>query len=448
MALAQSAPKYYMLINPFTPTQIAANPNQFFGRQAELDDADTAIKNGSVLIQGGVGIGKSSLLAQVRLRIEGFQTPEIGETVCVVGTKEITSVDDLARSILDLFVEIDESSNAFRFKIGGLAEYENREVVNNFTEGRHLATLQRVLTREFLRGFSEENRLLVIAIDEADKCPVAIARLLRAVSTHVQQEHIEGIRFVIAGVNPYFKLMLDEDEGVQRFFYKRIDLRPMPLTEAQELFEAKLDIVTRDARTRDLQIEINPDVIGLVVALSGGHPHVLQLLGSHIIDHENDCNDGMIDKNDMMEALRTVCYEDRGYVYDRLLHSLQASGHLNVLKQILHMSDRSFPTRVSRDEAARLPSDALQWLTDHNILLVVNDNEYGLVDEFLRVRMLLDSVGENPRDMSNRILSFSTLEYYPTSSEIQRRDQDYYEDVSRDFARRYRDQRTNDPFED
>src|SRR5437870_4334289 len=168
-----------MLINPFTPTQIAANPDQFFGRRTELDDAGVAIKKGSVLIQGGIGIGKSSLLAQVRLRVEGFATTPIGETVCIVGHKELTNVDDLARSLLDVFVEIDESNNVFKLKIGGFAEYENREIVKNFTEGRHLATLQRVLTKEFVRGFSEENRLLVIAIDEADKCPVAIARLVR-----------------------------------------------------------------------------------------------------------------------------------------------------------------------------------------------------------------------------------------------------------------------------
>ena len=157
--------------------------------------------------------------------------------------------------------------------------------------------------------------MLVIAIDEADKCPVQIAELaFGAVSTHGQQEHIEGIRFVLAGVNPYFKVMLDEDEGLQRFFYKRIDLQPMPIGEAQELFEAKLKMVIADAEGRGLRIAVNPDVTGLVVQLSGGHPHVLQLLGSHIVDHENKSDDGMIDKNDMVEALRTICYEDRGYI--------------------------------------------------------------------------------------------------------------------------------------
>ena len=56
---------------------------------------------------------------------------------------------------------------------------------------------------------------------------------------------------------------------------------------------------------------------------------MLQLLGSHIVDHENQSDDGIIDKNDTVEALRTICYEDRGYIYDRLLHSLQMSGYFD-----------------------------------------------------------------------------------------------------------------------
>jgi hypothetical protein len=112
----------------------------------------------------------------------------------------------------------------------------------------------------------------------------------------MQQEHIEGIRFVIAGVNPYFKIMIDEDEGLQWSFYKRIDLQPMSIAEEQELFEAKLNLVIEDASRRGLQINVNPDIAGIVVAVSGGHHHVLQLLGSHIIDHENQSDDGIIDK--------------------------------------------------------------------------------------------------------------------------------------------------------
>jgi hypothetical protein len=139
------------------------------------------------------------------------------------------------------------------------------------------------------------------------------------------------------------------------------------------------------------------------------------------------------------------------YIYDRLLHSLKMSGHLDVLKKIISMADRSFPTRVPRDQTDGMSQKALQWLTDNNILLVVNDYEYGLVDEFLRIRLLLDSAGENPRDMSNRILSFTALQYYPTRPERDRLDFDYYEEELRreSFERSIRQwDRGKDPFEE
>ena len=438
---------FAMLKNPFTPTEIAASPDLFFGRRDELAAADMGIKKGSLLIQGGMGIGKSSLLAQVRLRAEGFCSDNAGNSICVVGQKDIKNVEDLARMLLDGLVEIDESSSSFKLKLGPVAEYESNEVVKNFGEGRHCATLLKILNKKFIGPLAESDKLLIIAIDEADKCPVPIARLIRAVSTHLQQEHIASVRFIIAGVNPYFKVMLDEDTGLQRFFYKKIALQPMPIEEAKELFEAKLENVRESAEEQGIDLVINPDVVWLSVRLSGGHPHVLQLLGSHMIDRENLSSDGVIDKNDMLEALRTICYDDRVYVYDQLLHSIRMEGYEEILHRLLSMADASFPTRIPRESAASLEARALDWLIDHNILLVANESEYGFVDEFLRVRILLDRAGENPRDMASRIISFSPVPYHRTTRDDTKTDVDYYEDVVRDFAKKFRDIEAKDPFE-
>jgi len=84
---------------------------------------------------------------------------------------------------------------------------------------------------------------------------------------------------------------------------------------------------------------------------------------------------------------------------------------------------------------------------DNNILLVVSDYEYGLVDEFLRVRMLLDRAGDNPRDMSNKILSFSALHYYPMSRE-DKLDFEYYEALAKDFSIEEYGTPPKDPFEE
>jgi hypothetical protein len=59
------------VLNPFTPSEIAGTPQPFYGpetpqlfygRHSELRELEASLPVGSVLIQGPVGIGKSSLL--------------------------------------------------------------------------------------------------------------------------------------------------------------------------------------------------------------------------------------------------------------------------------------------------------------------------------------------------------------------------------------------------
>ena len=96
-----------MLLNPFTPSEIAALPEDFFGRRNELGLLERCVAKGSVAIQGAIGIGKSSLLARVRLMMEGFNSGHECHTVMAVGNRDIHSVDDAARLVLDRFVHCD-----------------------------------------------------------------------------------------------------------------------------------------------------------------------------------------------------------------------------------------------------------------------------------------------------------------------------------------------------
>lgn len=58
---------------------------------------------------------------------------------------------------------------------------------------------------------------------------------------------------------------------------------------------------------------------------------------------------------------------------------------------LLNMMPRGFPSKVGRLRAQEAMSrDSIQWLVDHNILSTQYPDEYGLVDEFLRIRFMLD----------------------------------------------------------
>ena len=82
--------------------------------------------------------------------------------------------------------------------------------------------------------------------------------------------------------------MVDEDTGVNRFFLQDHHSRAHSYDEATELIEAKLSQAAAWAEEDGLELRIDPTLVTRVVSLSGGHPHLLQLLGSHLIEHEDD----------------------------------------------------------------------------------------------------------------------------------------------------------------
>jgi hypothetical protein len=86
-------------------------------------------------------------------------------------------------------------------------------------------------------------------------------------------------------------------------------------------------------------------------------------------------------------------------VYDSILHSLELSGKLDSVRLIVSKTKNRFPTRISRTSIKKLlPSETIQWLLDHNILSTPTNYHFGFVDEFIRVRMIMDSA-ENDDDI-------------------------------------------------
>jgi len=390
-----------MLINPFTPAAIASAPDDFFGRAEELRTVETSMRQGSVLIDGPIGIGKSSLLSHSILTMEGFGTDHRATSVTAVGHRDVRTVDDAALLLLQEFVQIDETQRSAEFRVGvGIpdvlrAEYSRTgaEIFRYFQEGRHLSALQKIVEKRSLPSALGEGELLLLCIDEADKCPVAIARLIRSVLTYTQQQGVRSVRFVLAGVSPFFKDIVAEDAGVRRFFYKYITLKPLTAEDSADLLETKFALVARDAEVQGDQLKIHPRVIPRVVELSGGHPHILQLLGSHLVEQENEDPDGIIDSHDLEGCLRRVCYEDRAQVYEATLHMLDLEGRAEDLTELLDSGRAGFPTRIEQDKAVEaIGNEAIQWFVEHNILSPRDGAVYGLVDEFLRIRLLLDQL--------------------------------------------------------
>ncbi|NUO81964.1 ATP-binding protein [candidate division KSB1 bacterium] len=378
-----------MLTNPFTPSEIAVRPNDFFGRGEELHLIAHALTKGSVAIQGPMGMGKSSLLSKARLLME--DKPQAAQSVIAVGDKEVKTIEEAARLLLQSFVQMNEAGNTLTVHLRTSCTIAAAEICGYLKAGHDLAALKKIIETETLKKILADRQLLILAIDEADKCPIPLARLIRSLTMHAQQNGVKNVRFLLAGVSPFLQAMLKEDAGVNRFFAKTITLSPMPLEEAALLIETKLAQVVREAEHNGLRLQVLPSVIARVAALSGGHPHLLQLLGTYLVANEEGNPDGVINSRDLIDALRKICYEDRGFVYDATLRQLEIYGMLEALKNLFGIASPEFPTRMARRAAHKVAEEeAIAWLIAEHILSVVSHEEYGLMDEFLRIRMLMD----------------------------------------------------------
>jgi hypothetical protein len=398
-----------LLLNPFTPAEVAAGPDQFFGRDKELRALEASFPVGSVLIQGPIGIGKSSLLARALDMMSGVGSEHHCDVTTCVMHAEIATAEAAARVVLDALSEIDTGSKKVKLKFGlkiGLtaiepvAEYDSGDIVRDYQEGRHLAALMRCLEQDYKRRQQRGRELLLIGIDEGDKTPTAVARLVRAVTTQLQQAGVRDVRFALAGVSPLQQQMLNVDAGVARAFNRVITLEPMTADETVAMLWAKFTATIDDARGRGLEVNVDPEVIDRIASLSGGHPHVAQLLGSHIIQRENEVPDGWLSIDDLVGVFQRVCYDDRGATYAATLHMLEIAGKLSSLTTLLTpgLVNEGFPTRISRQRAAKvIDSGDIQWFVEHGVLVPLSSDEYGLMDEFLRVRLAFDTNGSPER---------------------------------------------------
>lgn len=330
------------------------------------------------------------------------------DTKVAVADGELDSAEAAARLLLDAFVDRTATEGKLRLKfglklLGGIEpniELESKDADRDLREGRNLAALKRILEVDHQRRRAVNRQFLVLGIDEADKAPLAISRLVRSVWTHCQQVGVTDVRFAIAGVSPLHQEMVATDRGVERAFNRVLTLAPMTTDEARELLWSKFTAVITEVQKKGGNLAVEPDVIDRIASLSGGHPHIVQLLGSHMIQHENRSPDGLISIGDLLGALQRICYEDRRATYAATLHMIQNAGKLDSLTTLLGpgLVEEGFPTRIYRQAAAEVvPVGDIQWFVEHDILIPHSGEEYGLVDEFLRVRLAFDAEGPTLR---------------------------------------------------
>jgi hypothetical protein len=100
--------------------------------------------------------------------MEGFDSEHRAASVVIVGNKSIATIDDAARCVVQEMLTTDEQQKKIKFSFGSFFEFENSEVIQNFRDRHHLSVAMRTLKAEYLDRALDDQRLLIIAIDEAE----------------------------------------------------------------------------------------------------------------------------------------------------------------------------------------------------------------------------------------------------------------------------------------
>ena len=306
-----------------------------------------------------------------------------------VCSKEIKTSDDAAAMILSALPAQIQSKH--KFKIGpSFLGYES-ESTSASGGGETPMTV--------LRRFVEETagpqlEYLIFAFDQAENCPAALTALVRTLITTIELKGCHKLRLILSGVSPYFDKVTDGDTGLNRVF-SQIHVLPLRTHEAQELVETKFRIVVAESEKAGINVHLDPKVLEGIVRLSGGHPHVIQLLGSHLIQHENSNPDDMIDAKDLADAVRRICYEDRGDIYAKVIESLETVDMIRPFVSLLGLAKSNFPTLLmKRDALEVVGADLIEEFIRRDIFVRAGQGKLRLVDEFLSLRLKLDQEEE------------------------------------------------------
>ena len=73
------------------------------------------------------------------------------------------------------------------------------------------------------------------------------------------------------------------------------------------------------------------------------------------------------------------------------MHSMRNESVFSDYNTFIELAGGKFPSRIDRAKAmALIEIDSIEWLLARNIISVYDDNTYSVVDEFLRIRVVMD----------------------------------------------------------
>lgn len=382
-------------IDPFTPDLPIDTWERFSGRRKEIDSVVDSLyqlfneKPKHTIITGDRGIGKSSVLTQVKKIAEGdFGLPsklniETGagkyDFLCAwhdCATDQSPSI--LASGILSQLKSSLE--NAFgkikiELNIGGFVKVAQRD--NSISSiGEIVDLFCTELSKVAIKAKEQGKTGVILFFDELDrvKPDSGVATFFKLSAEKLSRDNIKNVAFFAAGITGAIQNLEEEHGSIYRTF-KDVPLPRIEKPEVKEILVTGFNSVDRTYAE---------DVIDGTFKLCAGYPEPVHLIGSQILKSDKD---GHLDAVDFEDAKLEVVQTLRRNKLAATLKSAGSGKYQSILKSMANYESANVPLSHITKEIGyeqNQYSTNMSNLIKRDIISQVDRGVYCFVDPLLK----------------------------------------------------------------
>lgn len=382
-------------VDPFFPNRPVQNPEYFEGRKDQVEEAVDALfqtmndNPKHFIISGDRGIGKSSLLLQIKLLGQGNNAltdrfaidkgcDKFNFLISWVDAVENQSLENLVVNILnELQTSIRSffSSLKFEFDLGGFIQISKKEnadksiadIVNEFC--KQIKSANDKLSKDDKHG-------ILIFIDELDKMNPnsGIASFLKLSTEKLNRDGVTKVAFACSGITGAVQKLEDEHASIFRTL-RDIPLQRFTKAESEEIL---INGFEKAGFTHDAK------VIDEIFKLASGFPEPLHVIGSEILSVDDDMH---LTIEDFQLAKEKVIKDVRKNKLGDLLKKAGYGKYQLILEAMALYDNENVPLEIITthlEVESNQISTNLGTLIDKNIITRVDRSVYAFVDPLLK----------------------------------------------------------------
>lgn len=382
-------------VDPFTPDLPVDDPERFSGRQEQIEDVVDSLYQLAndnpthTIVTGDRGIGKSSVLNQIKYLAEGNTTltDRLGIDIgldrldfvcawhdCATDQKPSNLATGILQQLKSRLSGILKKLK-IELNVGGILSIAQKDSgVSSISEIVEVFCTE--LTKVAQQARENDKTGIILFFDELDRVDASsgIATFFKLAAERLSRERVKNIAFFAAGITGAIQNLESEHASIYRTF-KDIPLPRLGKAEVEQILTGGFDSVN---------CEYEDQVIDAIFAVSAGFPEPVHLLGSQILSVDDDNN---LTIEDFHSAMKKTVESIRKNRLALMVKSAGAGKYQKIIEAMANHRGTNVPLKYISDE---IGYDQNQYSTNmanlvrRNIISPVDRGVYCFVDPLVK----------------------------------------------------------------